>query len=78
MKTKAVTIHAAKVHLSHLIERACDGDDIVIARRNVPVVRLVPIHLQNSNRKFGAMKGRARAGAEIFEPLPEDEIEHWS
>lgn len=77
MKTKPVTIHAAKTHLSRLIERACEGDDIVIARRNVPVVRLVPIRAEPSKRKFGAMKGRAKAGSAFFEPLPEDEIERW-
>ena len=78
MKTKPVSIHAAKTHLSRLIERACEGEDIVIARRNVPVVRLTPIREQKSERRFGAMKGRAKTGADFFEPLPDDEIERWS
>ena len=77
MKTKPFTIHVAKTQLSRLIERACEGDEIVIARRNVPVVRLVPIREQPSQRKFGAMKGRAKTGAAFFEPLPEDEIGRW-
>ena len=75
MKAKPITIHVAKTQLSRLIERACEGDEVVIARRNVPVVRLVPIRTQPSQRKFGAMKGRAKAGAAFFEPLPADEIE---
>ena len=29
---KPVTVHAAKTHLSKLIERACAGEDVVIAR----------------------------------------------
>lgn len=77
MKAKPFTIHVAKTQLSRLIERACEGDEIVIARRNVPVVRLVPIHEQPSQRKFGAMKGRAKTGVAFFEPLPESEMERW-
>lgn len=38
-----VTVHRAKTTLSKLIERACAGEDIVIARGNIPAVRLTPI-----------------------------------
>jgi prevent-host-death family protein len=37
------TIHAAKMHLSRFIERAQAGEDVIIARRDTPAVRLVPI-----------------------------------
>ena len=77
MTVKPYTIHVAKTQLSRLIELACEGDEIVIARRNVPVVRLVPIGQQPAKRKFGAMKGRASTSAAFFEPLPDEEIERW-
>ncbi len=35
-----VTIHQAKTHLSRLIQRALEGEDIVIAKRDEPLVRL--------------------------------------
>jgi antitoxin (DNA-binding transcriptional repressor) of toxin-antitoxin stability system len=38
------TIHAVKTHLSRLIQRACNGEDIVIARGKMPLVHLVPIN----------------------------------
>ena len=38
-----VTIHAAKTHLSKLIEAALNGEEIVIAKGSKPVVRLVPV-----------------------------------
>jgi prevent-host-death family protein len=78
MKNKPVTIHAAKTQLSRLIERACQGEEVVIARRDVPVVRLVPIRDRPPTRKFGAMKGRAKTGKPFFEPLPGDEVERWN
>jgi len=38
-----VKIHEAKSTLSKLIERACAGEEIVIAPGDHPVVRLQPI-----------------------------------
>jgi prevent-host-death family protein len=74
---KAVTIHAAKTNLSKLIERATTGEDIVIARDKTPVVRLVPVGRTRPERRFGAMKGRARVTRAFFEPLPDDELAGW-
>ena len=77
MSGKRVTVHVAKTHLSRLIQEACNGEDIVIARRDVPVVRLVPVRQKAKGRKFGAMKGRAKATAAFFEPLSAAELAAW-
>jgi prevent-host-death family protein len=71
-----VTIHQAKTNLSRLIARARAGEEIIIARGDVPVVRLEPVALQR-RRKFGAMRGRASIGQEFFEPLPPEELDAW-
>ena len=72
-----VTIHAAKTNLSRLIERACKGEEIVIARGDEPVVRLVPITAAPRGRVFGAMHGKARVDDAFFEPLPPAELAAW-
>ena len=74
---KTTTIHEAKTHLSRLIARALSGEDIVIHKGPLPVVRLVPIKAAAPARKFGAMKGKFRVPASFFEPLPEEELEAW-
>ena len=74
---KTVTIHRAKTNLSRLIEDACAGEDIVIARGKVPVVRIVPVEPPARGRKFGAMKGRAKVNQKFFEPLPAEELAAW-
>ena len=74
---KPVTVHAAKTHLSKLIERACAGEDVVIARGRTPVVRLVPVRKAPPRRRFGAMRGRAGTTKAFFAPLPPEEIEGW-
>ena len=65
-----ITMHAAKTTLSKLIERALSGEEIIIARGKIPAVRLVPVARPVPQRKFGAMKGRARITKAFFEPLP--------
>lgn len=41
--TVTANIHQAKTTLSQLIERALDGEDVVIAKAGKPVVRLIPV-----------------------------------
>jgi len=74
---KLVTIHAAKTHLSRLIEEALEGEQVVIARGRTPVARLVPVSSPAPARKFGAMRGRARVTKAFFEPLPGSELDAW-
>ena len=74
---KTVTVHAAKTHLSKLIERAERGEEIIIARRRTPVVKLVRLDQLPPARRFGAMRGKAHVGKAFFEPLPADELEAW-
>lgn len=72
-----VTIHAAKTNLSKLIERACAGEDVIIARGSEPVVRLVAIAAEPPRRAFGALRGVLRVPASFDDPLPADELAAW-
>jgi prevent-host-death family protein len=73
------TIHEAKTQLSKLIALAEEGEDVVIARRDTPVVRLVPVAPPQAapRRQFGALKGKIALTDAFFEPLPEDELRAW-
>ena len=74
---ETVSIHKTKPQLSRLVEKACKGEDIVIARGSKPVVRLVAIQDARGNRKPGTLKGKIQIGREFFEPLPPEELERW-
>lgn len=74
---ETITIHKAKTELSRLIERACRGEEIVIARGKKPVVRLVAIEDVQRQRKPGILRGKLKVGPEFFEPLPKDELDGW-
>lgn len=38
-----VSISQAKTHLSELISRSLNGETIVISKRNIPLVKIIPI-----------------------------------
>jgi antitoxin (DNA-binding transcriptional repressor) of toxin-antitoxin stability system len=74
---ETITIHKAKTQLSKLIEKALQGEEIVIARGKEPVVKLVAIQNPRGKRVPGAWKGKITIGPEFFEPLPPEELEGW-
>ncbi len=64
-------IHEAKTQLSKLVERALEGEEVIIAHAGKPAVRLVPIRESDTPRKGGQWKGKVRI-AEDFDGLPDD------
>ena len=72
-----VTIHKAKTNLSKLIERASQGEEIIIARGSKPVAKLVPVGPVKGKRQPGSLKGKLEIGPEFFEPLSDEELSHW-
>jgi prevent-host-death family protein len=66
-----VNIHDAKTNFSRLIERAEQGEDIVIGRAGRPVARLVPYRESASPRRPGGWEGRVRIAPD-FDELPPD------
>ncbi|MGA1344174.1 MAG: type II toxin-antitoxin system Phd/YefM family antitoxin [Hyphomonas sp.] len=71
------SVHDAKTNLSRLISEALAGGEVVIARGNVPVIRLVPV-TPRGRRCFGVLKGKITVDTGFDEPLPEDELEGWT
>ena len=47
-------ISEAKASLSQLIERALQGEEVVISKAGKPVVKIVPYDLDETPRKLGA------------------------
>jgi prevent-host-death family protein len=66
---RTITIHEAKTHLSRLIRRALEGEDIIISRGRDPLVRLVPVKKPRPARIVGDYKGRIRIAEDFDEPL---------
>ena len=69
---KTVSIHEAKTHLSRLIQEALAGEEIVIANRNQPMVKLAVVHAESPRRRFGALKDMVEAMGDSFDDPLED------
>jgi len=67
---RQVNIHEAKTNLSRLIEEVEHGEDVIIARHNRPVARLVVF--SSVERKPGSMKGKISISDDFNAPLPDD------
>ncbi len=54
-----VNIHEAKTHLSHFVDQAAAGEDIIIARDGKPIARLAPLEPDYLRpRPLGLGRGR--------------------
>jgi prevent-host-death family protein len=66
---KPVNLYDAKTQLSRLVDRAADGEEIVIAKAGKPMARLVPL-AKKVVRKSGLWKGKVWIAADFDAPLP--------
>jgi prevent-host-death family protein len=65
-----VNIHEAKTHLSRLVERAANGEEIIIGKAGRPMARLVPYREHAGPRTPGAWRGRLQVSAD-FDDTPD-------
>ncbi|MGI8989186.1 MAG: type II toxin-antitoxin system Phd/YefM family antitoxin [Bryobacteraceae bacterium] len=72
---KTINIHAAKTHLSGLVEEAAAGEEIVIAKAGKPMARLVALEKPAFGRALGALKGRIHASDDFDASLPPEALQ---
>jgi len=64
-----VNIHEAKTHLSKLIQEVIAGEDVIIAKGNKPVVRLVALIENASKRQLGTARGKIVMADDFDDPI---------
>ncbi len=70
-----VTIHEAKTQLSRLIAAVERGEEVIIARRDKPVVRLSIVEKYSGKTRIGGLKGsKFKMGTNFDAPLLNAEI----
>lgn len=71
-----VNMHEAKTHLSRLVERAVEGEEVIIAKAGKPLVRLVPVgqSVVDTSKRLGMLRGQL-AIPDDFKGFMKDEIE---
>lgn len=69
-------IAEAKAHLSELVQRALLGEEVIIARGNKPLLKLVPLESSYKARQPGSAKGKIIYIAPDFDATPPDFTEY--
>lgn len=68
-----VNIYEAKTQLSSLVERAANGEEIVIAKAGKPKARLVPVEPAEKRYRIpGGWEGKVWIDGDFNDPLPDD------
>jgi prevent-host-death family protein len=67
-------IHAAKTHLSALVEKAAAGEAFIIAKAGKPMVKVIScLPKNNATRRIGFLKGQIEVPAD-FDKIGQSEI----
>ncbi|MFT5087838.1 MAG: prevent-host-death family protein [Candidatus Latescibacterota bacterium] len=69
-----INVHEAKTHLSRLLDRVHNGEEIILAKAGKPYALLSPLP-PAQERKPGMVRGRITTA--FFEPLSTEELEAW-
>jgi prevent-host-death family protein len=72
-----VNVHEAKTQLSKLLAAVEAGEEVVVARRGVPVAMIVPAAPKAKGIVFGLLEGKLGEGPDWFEPMDEENLRRW-
>lgn len=61
----------AKARFSELVQKAMVGEEVIIAKDNQPVLKLIALDRGGKARKPGSAKGKVHLAPD-FDALPED------
>ena len=75
---KSVNVHQAKTELSKLLAEVERGVEVVIARNNTPVAKLVPFPAPLGKRlRVDTWKGRVRMASDFDAALTRADLRKW-
>ncbi len=74
---RTINIHAAKTHLSRLVDEAAAGEEIILARAGKPIARLLSLAQPPAarHRVLGRLTGQLTVPENFDEPMPDDVLE---
>ena len=77
--SKTVSVHEAKTHLSRLINDVLAGTEVIVSRRNEPVIKLVAVEEAKPKRRTPGRFAHLMKPGEpgildegFWDPLPDD------
>ena len=79
---QSYNIAEAKMHLSEILERVLEGEEILLTRRGKPIARLVPathggINILGAGTDDPNLNRDVVARDDWWKPVPDDETRNW-
>lgn len=70
MSETIYNLYEAKMSLSRLVDRAANGEEIILSKAGKPMAKLVPFRRTAEPRRPGGWEGRVRISEDFDAPLP--------
>lgn len=70
MSETIYNLYEAKMSLSRLVDRAANGEEIILSKAGKPMAKLVPFRRTVEPRRPGGWEGRVRISEDFDAPLP--------
>ena len=73
----------AKTHLSEILQRVAEGEEVLLTRRGRPVARVIPVPATSTSNVLGAGKHDPNLNLDViarddwWKPVPADEERSW-
>jgi prevent-host-death family protein len=72
------TVHQAKTHLSRLLQEVEEGKEVIIARGDKPVARLIPEKPNKRPKRVpGRLQGQGWEAPDAWTPMTDEELREW-
>lgn len=73
-----VSVYEAKSKLSQMINKALEGEEVVITRNGKDVVKLVPAQNGTKGSWIGMWKGKIKVHDSFYEPLDDETLAYFT
>ena len=70
MSDVVYNLYEAKTSLSRLVDRAANGEEIILSKAGKPLAKLVSFHRSPGPRQPGGWEGQIRISEDFDAPLP--------
>jgi prevent-host-death family protein len=72
-----VNMHEAKSQLSRLVDLACSGEEIILAKHGDPVARIIRYENVQTPRPLGIGRGVAIVAEDFDAPMTDAEVDEF-
>ena len=75
MSETIYNLYEAKMSLSRLVDRAANGEEIILSKAGKPMAKLVPFRRTTEPRRPGGWEGKVRISEDFDAPLPAEVLD---